>query len=310
MIAQINPYQKISKKELFLLFWFDKMVIHAGDEAFDYLQDFHVSESLIAQYNASLCDIYINDFSIRAGLYQAGMWDISTLDVLGVFHALKAASCLDVYDICDFGEENTINFTKYYVESIRYFYYCYDTDIRYPAKPVIWDASRSCDDYMIQKLERGAIMETFVDREFLRYGIDIGFFYHPAGQNAGENRLGIEIKHDEKSVITGNYYIEFAERHRTDKEFVPSGIFKNDNSRYWLIGTPDDYCIVEKRVLQQIYYSMNQEQPDWQNGKKFVGNDRSLGFIIKKDVLHVVAVSRSIEGFVNLIFRPYGNYIA
>ena len=66
----------------------------------------------------------------------------------------------------------TIKENKIAVDPLNYFNYMYYVDYRFQAKPVIWNIRRRYDAYMIMQLERGAIMERYIDNEFKKYGID------------------------------------------------------------------------------------------------------------------------------------------
>ena len=291
VFTQINPYQKLSKRQLYQLFWYAKFVVNYYNPKFDYLNDFHVRESLIQQFNQANIIFYGNEELVRQYLLQYGLYDVDDTDVRNVIAALH------IRYSCNYSEYDIRNMVVLYLKWINDFYFQYDNDYRFQAKPVIWDSQRRYDTYTIMQLERGALMETFVDNEFKRYGFDIGFYYDPCNQSHGENMAGIEIKHDIASEKTGNYYIEFGES-LCNQNFIPSGILKRDNVMFWLIGTPKEYLIVYKESLKQLLFSMNQNKSGWQNGKKFVSNKSSRGFIVKKSLLQEIAVAHSIQEFV------------
>lgn len=299
----INPFQRLTKKQIFQLFWYMKMVIHQGDEQFDYLRDFHVNESYIYFYNDLIKNFFIFEGSTRQHLQQQGFSDIDDADIKNVLLSLQLLVNTPSADANLFCEENIRNQVTFYIEWYKYFSYQYDTNYYYQAKPVIWDVSRQYDDYTIAQLERGRIMELFVDNEMRKHGVDIGFYYDPKHQGAGESSVGIEIKHDMKSAKTGNYYIEYAERHTnfTNQNFIPSGILKNTNTRFWIIGIPEEYYIVKEVDLQNQLYSMNPNDQGWQDGKKFVATKSSLGFIIKRYKLQEIAIAQSISDFLEKI---------
>ena len=70
----------------------------------------------------------------------------------------------------------------------------------------------------------------------------------------GESELGIEIKRDIKASETGNLYIEYEERLRNRGQWVKSGILKDDNTKYFIIGDIGQYWILSKEQLIQITY--------------------------------------------------------
>lgn len=78
-------------------------------------------------------------------------------------------------------------------------------------KPVIWK-DRKHSSYFIEQLEKSHAFEVYIDCEFKKRGVNIGLYYGKDSQYSGESEVGIEIKYDEKSKSTGNYYIEYQER--------------------------------------------------------------------------------------------------
>ena len=87
-------------------------------------------------------------------------------------------------------------------------------------------------------LERGNAYQEFVadvlEKE-LSIMLDIYTTKHQQ-YNIGENKQGIEIKFDDLYKKTGNLYIEIEEKSNPQNpNFVPSGIFRNDNSWLYLI---------------------------------------------------------------------------
>lgn len=70
--------------------------------------------------------------------------------------------------------------------------------------------------------------------------------------NKGESRAGVEIKYDKKMATTGNLYIETHERHDVNKEFVASGINRQDNTLHWCIGDYNEAYIFVKSQLKSL----------------------------------------------------------
>ena len=67
----------------------------------------------------------------------------------------------------------------------------------------------------------------------------------------GESLSGIEIKFDDKLKETNNLFIEVKEKtDPSNKEFVPSGIMRNDNSWLYLIGNYEQAFIFARRTLR------------------------------------------------------------
>lgn len=105
------------------------------------------------------------------------------------------------------------------------------------------------------------LVESF---EFQDYVVEIMFthFYIPIVaynsrkyQLKGESLQGIEIKNDKKFRNTGNLFIETAEKRPEAIEYIPSGIFRDDNTWLYIIGDYDTFYILSKRWLQKTYYS-------------------------------------------------------
>jgi len=66
----------------------------------------------------------------------------------------------------------------------------------------------------------------------------------------GENLQGIEIKYDQRFRDTQNFYIEMAEKtNARNRNYIPSGINRIDNTWLFLIGDYDGFYIFSKRLL-------------------------------------------------------------
>jgi len=69
----------------------------------------------------------------------------------------------------------------------------------------------------------------------------------------GENRQGIEIKEDKGTTRTGNVSIEIAERVNINSDFVPSGIYRDDNSWLYIQGNFEVVYIFSKNILKLLH---------------------------------------------------------
>src|SRR4030043_524633 len=100
-------------------------------------------------------------------------------------------------------------------------------------------------------LEKGLQYQDFVTAELYRRGIPIvGYTSKKYQIKYGENRAGVEIKFDDRMKETGNVYIETAEKaNPANPYFVPSGIYRNDNSWLYAIGNYDVIYIFAKKTL-------------------------------------------------------------
>ncbi|NRY63828.1 hypothetical protein [Clostridium beijerinckii] len=76
------------------------------------------------------------------------------------------------------------------------------------------------------------------------------------------------------------------ERHYVTGPWVYSGIFKSDNTRYFLTGDIDIYWILSKDDLIKLYDKIDSNGGCLINGCRLVKAQRetSLGFIIPKSV--------------------------
>ena len=125
-------------------------------------------------------------------------------------------------------------------------------------------------------LERGNAYQEFVadvlEKE-LSIMLDIYTTKHEQ-YNIGENKQGIEIKFDDLYKKTGNLYIEIEEKSNPQNQnFVPSGIFRNDNSWLYLIGDYDEIFIFAKTDLKRL-----QKEGAYRN----TGNTTSRAFLLRK----------------------------
>ena len=166
-------------------------------------------------------------------------------------------------------------------------------------KPVDWDRNRTKTDYFRNQLAKGHEFEIWVQRKFKSCGVDIGGYNSEKGQFAGENNLGIEIKYDMRHAETGNIYIEYCERLDSSKNWIKSGILKNDNTKYWLIGNMNDYFIFTKITLVNIYNKLIRKENI--KGCHLVEeklNGTSKGFVMNNAFSRTVTFADSIEDFV------------
>ena len=123
-------------------------------------------------------------------------------------------------------------------------------------KSVIWSDRRKTK-YYIEQLYASHRFEVYIDDLFRRHGYDIGLFYGKDQQyHQGETKAGIEIKCDMQLQKTGNVYIEYQERMTNDGEWVDSGILKQDQTKYFLIGTVEEFFILPRERLQNYYHRL------------------------------------------------------
>lgn len=113
-------------------------------------------------------------------------------------------------------------------------------------------------EYYRTKLNGAKLYQDFVvDAAWNLLGLAIVQYASETYQRAvGESRTGVEIKFDEKLGKTGNVWIEIAEKARPrDGPYVPSGIYRTDNSWLYAIGNYDTIFIFAKNDLRLLHKS-------------------------------------------------------
>lgn len=104
------------------------------------------------------------------------------------------------------------------------------------------------------QLEAGQQYQDFIAEKLYHEGIPLINFQSRSAQLRGENLLGLEIKFDNQFARTGNLYIETAEKSRAEnREYVPSGIYRDDNSWLYGIGNYREFFLFSKRTLRELY---------------------------------------------------------
>jgi len=134
-------------------------------------------------------------------------------------------------------------------------------------------------EYEKEKTKEGNEYQDFICDLFIKkFGISISNYTSKKWQyDIGENRQGFEIKHDNILESTGNVFIEVAEkRNAENKNYVPSGIYRNDNTWLYIIGNYKEVFIFSKKTLQKIHEA-KKYGPDIEIDKK-----TAMGFLIPK----------------------------
>jgi len=110
-------------------------------------------------------------------------------------------------------------------------------------------------EYYAKKLNQGLEYQDFVFEKLYDVGLaTIAYSSKKYQINKGENKAGFEIKFDDRLKDTGNLYIEISEKsNASNSGFIPSGIYRNDNTWLYLIGNYDIIFIFDKRRLRKIY---------------------------------------------------------
>lgn len=108
--------------------------------------------------------------------------------------------------------------------------------------------------YYAEKLEQGLQFQDVVTMALYQRGIIVVGCASKKYQNEyGENMLGAEIKRDGMFRETGNLYIETSEKsHPDNKNYIPSGIYRKDNSWLFVIGDEDTIYIFSTKYLRML----------------------------------------------------------
>jgi len=123
-----------------------------------------------------------------------------------------------------------------------------------------------------KKLEQGLHYQDFVIEELYKIGLPLISYSSKEYQNLiGENKAGIEIKNDTKFETTGNFYIEVSEKSNAkNKDFIKSGIFRNDNTWLYVIGDRKKIYIFSKKHLQYLYNQKKYKQVEIPTSRGFL----------------------------------------
>lgn len=104
----------------------------------------------------------------------------------------------------------------------------------------------------------GIVFQDFVAMQMLKKrGVKIDFYKTKSEQySIGESAQGYEVKLDKPCTRTGRLSIEIAEKTRaSNHQFVPSGIYRKDNTRYYVQGNYIRIWIFSKSRLVELHKS-------------------------------------------------------
>ncbi len=119
-------------------------------------------------------------------------------------------------------------------------------------------------------------------QQLINYKIFNNKLHFLKDQTLGETEEGVEVKMDNLRKQTGNFYIEVAERRNPSTLYCSSGIFRTDNTAFWLIGDYTSVYILKKETLVDEYNSG--KHPTIENVY-----ETSLGFLIKESRMEEIA---------------------
>lgn len=157
-------------------------------------------------------------------------------------------------------------------------------DTLYKPKVSMW-SDRTKTKYYKEKLQDSFLFENYIANILKNdFDIEIDAYLTPQGQyELGENALGIEIKNDTLIEKYGNVYIEYQEKSNAgNRIYINSGILKDDQTIYFLIGTEKKFYIFRKSRLLEIYkeeLSVREKGDVSKRGIKFKHISTSKGFV-------------------------------
>lgn len=111
-----------------------------------------------------------------------------------------------------------------------------------------------------KNLSKGEKYQEFVKGVFKeKLNINLNFYKTKKEQyNIGETQEGYEVKFDDMLERTGNIYIEFCEKtNKENKEYIPSGVLRNDNTKFYVIGNYKEIYIFKKYKLLNFFVNLN-----------------------------------------------------
>ena len=152
-------------------------------------------------------------------------------------------------------------------------------------------SSMSYDDYRREMSVKGTAYENYIYPIFAKEWSIPEFWVKPfEGRNeqiyVGENRLGVEIKYDEKSIKSSNLYIEIEEKSHPEKpKYQRSGIFRRDNTFLFLIGNYDIYYVFEIDTIREL-------SDDYKTIE--IARCTSKGFLLPKEQARKSAINVSV----------------
>ena len=135
------------------------------------------------------------------------------------------------------------------------------------------------EDIYQPRLQLGLEYQDFLCERLHRLGIVLQNIQSKKFQHKKENLLGLEIKFDRRFEKTGNLYIETAEKaDPANANYVPSGIFRDDESWLYGIGNYSELFIFAKQVLKAAHKDRHHRRlQEVENETK-----TSLGFLIPR----------------------------
>lgn len=119
--------------------------------------------------------------------------------------------------------------------------------------------------------DKGCIYQDVLTDELYKYGINLNMYSSKYYQmKYGENKCGVEIKHDSKITKTGNLYIEFEAISKKQDKMLNGGINKQDRAWLYVIGNINVSFVFSKKQLVRLCEKVKEKPDVW---KKKYGID-------------------------------------
>jgi hypothetical protein len=127
-------------------------------------------------------------------------------------------------------------------------------------------------EYYDKQLNDGLEFQDFCSVKFAERGIPItNFSSKKYQQNKGENLQGYEFKYDKQFRKTGNLWIELAEKtNPSNLTYINSGILRNDNTMFYIIGDYEGIYLMQKKILIVISKSYKILENNMKTSKGFL----------------------------------------
>ena len=126
-------------------------------------------------------------------------------------------------------------------------------------------------NYYDDQLKNGNQFEEHVVKELQKKGITLTLTRTKLEQiEIGETYEGYEIKYDKKYSETHNLWIETEERTDITKEWVQSGINRNDNTIFYVIGDYSRIFVFNKATLKILSEKYEIQENNMKTSKGFL----------------------------------------
>lgn len=124
--------------------------------------------------------------------------------------------------------------------------------------------------------EKGLLYQDYLVKMLAPMGIIIMPFSSKFSQfTTGESFSRHEIKFDDRMSSTGNIYIEVGEKTSSSLEnYTPSGILRDDNTLFFLIGNYQTLFFFSKKILKLLV--MGSKKSQW----AYVETPTSQGYLL------------------------------